>query len=127
MEKVTGASNPNFASKSDLIFGWLLFLLPFIVLGVITNGEWGPIMLVLFLVRFMYGPIIIGLVAMIIVKILTKFKVVKMNATNVHLGLLFCLIMLVGFVIIHEKSKNTSPYCQYVKNILSNSEIERCK
>ena len=114
-------------SKSDLIFGWLLLILPFAAIGVITAGEWGIFTTILFLVGFMYWPIIVGLVALIIIKILTKFQYIKMRVTNIHLGLLFCLIMFVGFVIIHEKSKNTSPYCQYVRNILSSSEIERCK
>ena len=79
-------------NKYDIIFGWLIFFLPFIFLFFITENEWGPIMSIVFLIGFMYWPVLIGLGIIIILKIITKLKVINFPIKRVYLSIIFCIL-----------------------------------
>lgn len=114
-------------NERDFILGWLFFLLPFIIINkyYVDPGDFlGIVGFLLFWVGFMYQPIIIWFVIVIAIKLLTKFGFIEKKVTRIQLGLLFCVVMFLGFVIIHNKLKNTSPYCQYITK--SVSERDKC-
>ena len=112
--------------KLDFIVGTLLFIPPFIGLYIITENEWGIIMSIVFFIGFIYWPIIVYTAMVLLLKLLFKYNIFSFVERRIYYSILFCVVMTIGFIVIHERSKNTNPYCQYVTNILTVEEINDC-